>query len=1162
MRARKHNDWRWLSAGLLLLLAQGGVSARETFEVMEVEGRVEQATGPAELQQLDAEDRITVRALIGFGRLPEPLRKLVLELRGQGVDALGAGANEIRDLIAQAEAGTLKADPQQLRALLALLEHRDYLDWTPLTPGATVELDAHDWIRGDGRAVLQAASGQRQTLAAEERPSQAGPIGASPDREPIAPATPIDETAATVPTERIWTSDGPGMRVFDHRRPDRGLSLETLEAASLAALPDGGYVAAGSVQGPGGREIWAARFDANDDLLWSRALGGTFDLHVTAATALGDEGVLIGGSLNEKQAGFLIALDAQGEPRWTQVLGGSTDTPAEVPLALATDAAGNALMAGETLAADRPPQGFAALIAADGQPGWRLDLPATAGVRSVILTDTGWSIAGEAADTSGAPWVASLDPKGTLIWERTDTDLAARGAPVLAGLDDGGIALAVRSAEGHGDQLWLRRRSPDGEPLETRRLRLAFGEQDGLDTLMRLTRDAEGALWLAGMTQGQDAWLARLSSTGEVLWSGRYGRAALDRFTDLHVRPDGLIAVGHTQSEDIDARGLWVVTLDATGHPRPAPEYSPAARDLIARFESSLASLDDDVRLGGAPLISQQTDGGLRFALPFLRIDDGLSDSNESTSLDLNWLRVDLTPGAVPNTWQATIDWPETLTLRNGDGNEIGTVRTAGHRLELDWPAPDTLPTRLDFTLEDLQVRVDGQARLQPIHEALGLPQGPDSLGSDDTDLGLMTLGALHLAITPESAPEAARTTASQSMELADLRIRSRSGTDTVQLGGLRVSVDYRDLDLAALTAGYGSLLEMIESDTETPDIETLRQTLERLLQASGQVETSVVMTDFAANLPSEDIDYRIAEFSVSAQGGPADDTGRTWNLRTGYGLRGLMMKEDGQDNRIDAFSIDLAIDRLALAAILDVALAQALEQPPAEASLAQVLGQPVAGAKLGFAIDALHIATPDEPPVNVDAMHFALALSEAAGPRPQLTLRYDHAGIGPIPDLPPELVPGKVDLGLVLSGLAPSTLAPVLLQGEPDPAQILGLLAQQAARLDIETIDVDMPGTGVRITGVANAEETAAPDDPGLIRLDLDIQVRDFDTLIARIGETLSPDEQRDLNATAALIKLMGNEEPQADGSTLHRFEVTGDSTGELKVNGKDLTPILDAVQ
>lgn len=1160
MRHSRRNNWGWLSAGLLLLLAQGGVSAGETFAVMEVEGRVEQATGPAELQRLDAADRVTVRALMGFGRLPEPLRALVLELRGLGIDALGAGANEIRTLIAQAKTGALQADPQQLQALLNLLEDREYLDWTPLAPGVTIELEAGDWIRGDGRAVLQAASGQRRILVAQERPSQAGLIGAAQDRVPIAP--PAVEITTTIPADRIWTSADVGMRVFDHRRPDRGLSLERLESAGIAALPDAGYVVAGSVQGVGGREVWAARFTAEHELLWSRMLGGAFDLHVTALTALGDDGVLIGGALNDMQAGFLIALDAQGEPRWTQVLGGSEPTAVEVPLVLISDPEGHALMAGETRSADHPPQGFVARITADGQRKWRLDLPATGAVRSVIPTDSGWSIAGESAGASGVPWVARLDPKGHLTWERTYADLAAHGVPVLVALDDGELLLAAASAEGNGSRLWLRRLSPDGEPLETRQLSLAVGNQDGIATLTRLTRDTEGALWLAGMTQGQDAWLARLASTDEVLWSARYGRAALDRFTDLQVRPEGLIAVGYTQSEDTEARGLWVVTLDANGQPRPAPEYSPSARDLIARVESILASLDEDVRIGGTPLISQQADGGLRCVLPFLRIDDGLPISNASAALDLNWLSLDLTPGAVPNSWQVAIDWPKTLTLRNSDGNEIGTIRTSGQHLELDWPAPEAIPRRLEFILDDLQVRIDGQARLQPIHEALGLPQGLDSLGGDDTDLGLMTLGRLRLAITPESAPEAVRTTTSQSLELADLSLQSRSGADTVQLGGLHVNIDSRDLDLAALNDGYGSLLELIESGAETPDSEALRQTLERLLQASGQVEMSVVMTDFAADLPSEDINYRIAEFSVSAQGGPAEASGRSWTLRAGYGLRGLRMQEDGQDNRIDAFSFDLAIDRLALAAFLEIALAQALDQPPPEASLAQALGQPVAGAELGLAIEDLHLATPDASPAHVDAMHLALILSEAAGPRPQLRLRYDHAGIGPIPDLPPELVPGRVALGLVLSGLAPSALAPVLLQGEPDPEQILGLLAQQAARLDIETIEIELPGTGVRITGVANAEQTDPPDAPGLIRLDLDIRVRHFDTLVERIGQTLPPDEQRNLKATAALVKIMGTEEKDADGSPVHRFEVRGDSSGRLKVNGKDLKPILDALQ
>lgn len=1162
MHDRRHNDWRWLCVGLFLLLTQGGVAASETFVVMEVEGRVEQATGPVELQQLAAEDRVTVRALIGFDRLPEPLRKLVLELRGLGVDALGAGVNEIRGLIDQVEAGTLMADLQQLQALLDLLENHAYLEWTPLASGTTITLNTQDWIRGDGRAVLQAPSGQRQTLTAEKRPSQVGPIGASQDQVPITSATPIVATIATIPVERIWTNTSPSMRVFDHRRPDRGLSLETLEASSIAAMHDAGYVVAGSVQGPGGREVWAARFSADHDLLWSRMLGGAFDLHVTAVTALGNADILIGGQLNTQQAGFLIALNAQGEPRWTQVLGGSENTAVEVPLTLATDATGNALIAGERIGVDRQPTGFVAVITADGQPVWHRHLPATAGVRSAILTDTGWSIAGKSADPSGAPWVGALDMAGHLVWEQLYEDLAVRGAPVLAGLDDGAIALAVRSAEGDGDQLWLRQLAPNGALLQTQQLKLVFGEQDGLETLTRLRRDAEGALWLAGMSLGQDAWLVRLSSTGEALWSGRYGRAALDRFTDLHVRPDGLIAVGHTQSEDSGARGLWIVTLDTTGQLRPAPEYSPSAQDLMARFASSLATLGEEIELGGAPQVSEQSNGHLRFMLPFLRTADGLSDSNESAILDLGWLSVDLTPGATPDSWQVAVDWPKTLFLRDSSGNEIGRLQSGQQRLELDLPTLDSMPSGLDFALDNLQVQVDGQAGLAPIYKTLDLPQSSGSFGNDNSDMGLMTLGALHMTITPKSAPEDARTSSSQLVKLTDMHIQSRSGADTVQLGGMQLSVEYHDLDLGTLATSYGALFGLIESESETPDSAAARTSIASLLQASGQVETALVITDFIAQVPSEGIDYRVGEFSLSAQGAPADETGTLWNLRTRYGLRGLAMREDDQDNSVGSFTFDLAVERLALAAILDIALALAMDQPPAEASLAQAIERPLAGAELGFDLKDLRIAAPDMPPANIDSMYLALTSSDLQSQRPRLALRYNHAGIKQIPDLPPELVPGRVDIDLTLSGLTPSALAPLLLQDEPDPLQLLEQLARHAAQLDIETINIDMPATGIAVTGLARADETATADAPGVIRLNLDLQVRDFDALVAHIGETLSTKEQRDLKVTAALVKLMGDETLQADGSSLHRFEITGDSGGELKINGKDLTPILNALQ
>lgn len=84
----------------------------------------------SDLGRLETENRITVRALRGFGRLPESFARLALDLRKQGVDLLAAGPNEIRDLQAKAESGELATDPQLLRESLIFLENRDYHDWT------------------------------------------------------------------------------------------------------------------------------------------------------------------------------------------------------------------------------------------------------------------------------------------------------------------------------------------------------------------------------------------------------------------------------------------------------------------------------------------------------------------------------------------------------------------------------------------------------------------------------------------------------------------------------------------------------------------------------------------------------------------------------------------------------------------------------------------------------------------------------------------------------------------------------------------------------------------------------------------------------------------------------------------------------------------------
>ncbi|AHK78480.1 hypothetical protein M911_03950 [Ectothiorhodospira haloalkaliphila] len=160
------------SVAASFLLAAGLASAQDVsqgrYQVLELEGDLEWASGPSELISMESREQVTLRALRAFGRLPEEFSRLALDLRGQGVDLFSAGPAEVRELLEQARSGDLRADPAALEALLALLEDRDYLDWEPLRPGEALTLTDETRFRGQGQLVLEDASGERQRLATRD----------------------------------------------------------------------------------------------------------------------------------------------------------------------------------------------------------------------------------------------------------------------------------------------------------------------------------------------------------------------------------------------------------------------------------------------------------------------------------------------------------------------------------------------------------------------------------------------------------------------------------------------------------------------------------------------------------------------------------------------------------------------------------------------------------------------------------------------------------------------------------------------------------------------------------------------------------------------------------------------------------------------------------
>ncbi|MCU0971723.1 MAG: hypothetical protein MUF57_08045, partial [Gammaproteobacteria bacterium] len=176
-----------LGAACLLLAAP--LVAQEPYRVEQAQGRIERASGPADLLPLVREGKVTVRALIGWGRLPPDLTAVLVAERANGVDLLGADAEALAAHAAKVREGAAAAT---LTRLAELLRRHDFLDWVPLAggtveagdvlragPGATARLVSSHGAGIDvpsDRVVLVPAPAQAPTVA-KSAPPQATPAG-------------------------------------------------------------------------------------------------------------------------------------------------------------------------------------------------------------------------------------------------------------------------------------------------------------------------------------------------------------------------------------------------------------------------------------------------------------------------------------------------------------------------------------------------------------------------------------------------------------------------------------------------------------------------------------------------------------------------------------------------------------------------------------------------------------------------------------------------------------------------------------------------------------------------------------------------------------------------------------------------------------------------
>ncbi|MDR2207326.1 MAG: T9SS type A sorting domain-containing protein [Flavobacteriaceae bacterium] len=378
-------------------------------------------------------------------------------------------------------------------------------------------------------------------------------------------------------------------------------------ANSVQQTTDGGYIAAGftfsndgDVSGnQGNADFWVVKLDANGNLDWKKALGGTAEDRANSIEQTTDGGYIVAGytrSNNGDVSGnhglsdfWVVKLDGSGNLEWQKTLGGTADDRAN-SVQETTD--GGYIVAGYTNSNNGDVSGN------HGQADF---------------------------------WIVKLDGSGNFQWQKALGGSFIDEAYSVRQTADGGYIAAGHTVSintgdvtgNHGiNDFWVVRLDSGGALIWQKAL---GGTQQ--DIARSIQQTADGGYIVTGHTQSNDDdvsgnhgfddfWVVKLDTSGGLEWQKTLGGSDIDQAHSVQQTTDsGFIVLGHSFSNNGDVSGnhgswdFWVVRLDNTG---------------TLQWQKNLGGSDSDVTAS----IQQTTDGGFVAAGCSFSNNGDVSDNN------------------------------------------------------------------------------------------------------------------------------------------------------------------------------------------------------------------------------------------------------------------------------------------------------------------------------------------------------------------------------------------------------------------------------------------------------------------------------------------------------------------------------------------------------
>ncbi len=296
---------------------------------------------------------------------------------------------------------------------------------------------------------------------------------------------------------------------------------------SLDLTPDGSYIAAGrttSFNDWSFEDAYLLRIDLHGDTLWTKYYGGIYDERFYSVKTTSDSGYVMAGYTEGTDTldldYYIVKADRDGEIIWEKTYGGAS---VDTAYGICELSGGGYIVVGNT--------------ASYGGGGTDIRL-----LRLNSSGDTLWS------KTYGGP----KDDYGYSILETGDGGFLISGA-----------AVPEDSTE---TDLYLLEVDKDGTPQWDKHY---GGQWDELGYFLCHTSD--GGYAVAGFTFSEsmgwsDVWLLRLDSSGDTLWTRKYGGAGKDEgYSVWQCSDSGFIVAGYTMSFGAGQEDFFVIRTDSFG---------------------------------------------------------------------------------------------------------------------------------------------------------------------------------------------------------------------------------------------------------------------------------------------------------------------------------------------------------------------------------------------------------------------------------------------------------------------------------------------------------------------------------------------------------------------------------------------------------------------